>query len=295
MTLLKRTIVTTLVALICATSAVASSPVATEIPLPDVPAELREPRARANYIIEHFWDGVGSFSDFSRQAVEQSFADYISVFDVADESGRRKAAAALVDKMASNGDDAAMMSEIIDKYLFSTDSPVESEDLYILFLTEMTASAKLDEAYKIRPRWQLDALLKNRPGNTVEDFSFVTRDGRSTTLYNELSQAQKKNAGMYIMLIFYDPDCDHCRVVLDKYINDRALNSDISKGAMRVIAIYSGEERELWENHAPTLPESWIVGMEDGSIQENGTFLIRTLPTTYIVGADKKVLIKDFK
>ena len=250
-----------------------------EIPLPSVPSELRDPQARADYIIEHFWEQADSLGAYTRQAVEQAFSNFISVFPIASADARVKAVGALMDKASASRDDYAMIAEIADIYLYTFDSPIESEDYYILFLREITASPVLSDDEKIRYAAQLEDALLNRPGNIAADFEFDTRDGRHTSLHKEIKSRT--------LLIFYDPDCSHCRQVLARLMAE-PIDAD-------VIAVYSGDDRSLWEMTADQLPDGWTVGYEDGTLQEDGVYVLRTLPTLYLIGPDKIVVEKDIK
>lgn len=257
-----------------------------EVPLPSVPSHLRQPQERANYIIEHFWDNTDSLGSYTREAVEQAFSNFISVFPIADESARANAAQALIRKVEKNPAEAALVAEIADIYLYRIDSPIESEEYYILFLNEIVNSPYISDEDKIRPRWQLEGALHNRPGSVVCDFPFETRDGRKTSLHSELSPEKT-------LLIIYDPDCGHCNKVMKRLAANNGLSEAVARGEMKIIAIYSGDEKDLWTASAYKLPADWTVGYEDGTIQEDNLYVIRSLPALYVIGADKKVVLKD--
>ena len=250
-----------------------------EVPLPEVPSDLRTPQARADYIVEHFWTSADSLGAYSRQALEQAFSDFLSVLPIASDHARANAFKALVAKSAPA--DFAEIAEIADIYLYSTDSPFESEDFYILFLTAAVESAEVSDTDKIRPQWMLESALKNRPGDEASDFSFVVRDGRRTSLHAEIVPDSET------ILIFYDPDCSHCRKAMKKIASAPGL------AGKKVVAVYSGDDRELWEKTASRLPTEWVVGYDDGSLQEEDIYIIRTLPAIYIIAPDSTVIEKN--
>ena len=260
-----------------------------ELPLPDVPSTLREPATRAAYIIEHFWDKM-EFTDTVRSHntdfVEQAFANFISIFPYAGAESQRTAVGTLMRRAEADSTAYVVLTEVAEKYLYEPNSPMLSEDYYILFLEQMVASPVLGPYGTIRPRWQLEAARKNRPGMKAADFAFTTREGRRTTLHRTPSDGN-------MLLIFYDPDCDHCKEIIATLCSDEVLNRMTSGGELTVVAVYSGDERELWSEHAPSLPAGWTVGYEPGDMQERGTYVLRAMPTLYLLDRDKKVILKD--
>lgn len=262
----------------------------TDVPLPEVPIEIREPQARADYIIENFWDKADTLSLYNRDVVEQAFSNFISVFPIASDEARGRAVKKLMKKASDSKKDYSLIAEIADVYLYSTDSPIESEEYYILFLNEIVNSDLLDDDDKIRPAFQLENALKNRPGNIVADFDFETRDGRKTSLHNEIGSL---SPDAEMLLIFYDPDCGHCRDIMDKIISTAEISDRVASGKLNVLAVYSGDDYDLWKEKASELPPAWTVGYEDATMQEEGKFVIRTLPTLYRISPDKTVIEKE--
>ena len=73
------------------------------LPLPAVPAVITEPRDRADYIMEHFFDEM-PFADrrlsLDTAVVEQNMANFLSLTAECTPEGLRKAASALADRWA---------------------------------------------------------------------------------------------------------------------------------------------------------------------------------------------------
>ena len=296
-----------------------AAPAVEELPLPDVPLTLREPAERAAYVIGHFWDAM-DFTDarraLDRDFVEQNFSNFISVFPYADEGARRQAVGTLLSRAAA--DSAAYMTvlDVAELYLFDPNSPMRSEEFYLPFL-EYATTAQTPFAYPTaRLHYQIEAVRKNRPGMPAADFAFVTRAGRATSLRAEVEALRQKPSGTqpqgrsdarrtdvattehaaeapHLLLVFYDPDCDHCREVMSALQEDAELAHRVADGRMGVVAVYSGEDRTLWERTAATLPEAWTVGYESGLLQDDGRYILRAMPTLYLIGADGRVVLKD--
>ena len=269
----------------------ASSDSALELPLPKVPMTLRDVSERADYIINHFWDAM-DFGDTARSRntafMEQNFSNFISVFPFASEPAQQTAVGALLHKAEADSAAYVLLAGIAEKYLYEPNSPMLSEDYYILFLDRLVNSPILNSGSARRLRWQLEAANKNRPGMTAADFSYVTRDGSQGTLHG-------MRHGGDLLLIFYDPDCEHCKETMDRLQHDDRLGQMVADGTLAVLAIYSGDDHDLWVKTASSLPEGWTVGYEPGTMQEDGSYVLRAMPTLYLLDSSKKVLQKDLR
>lgn len=265
--------------------------VVAELPLPTVPATLVKPVDRANYIIEHFWDAM-DFRDTLRSRnedfIEQNFVNYASVFPYADPSVRKSAALELL-KRAHEADEKAFMllTDTAEKYLYEMESPMRNEEVYISFLEAVVELPGLDDVHKIRPGYQLEAALKNRPGTTATDFTYITRDGRYRTL-------RKTSCGDYLLLVFYDPDCEHCKEVMALLSAEPLLDRLVAEGRITVLAVdANGGNRELWESGIDLLPATWTAGLETGRLYEAGLYVLRSMPTLYLLDSHNTVILKE--
>ena len=260
-----------------------------ELPLPEVPAMLREPSLRAAYIIEHFWDAM-DFADtlrsHSTDFMEQNFSNFISVFPYADEKAQRKA----VDRVmtAAQVDSAAYykLADIAEKYLYDPNSPMLSEDYYILFLEKLVDSPLAGDYGAIRYRYQLEGALKNRPGTIASDFAYITRDGRSYMLRSTPVEGS-------LLVIFYDPECDHCKDIMASVHNDTSISAAVADGRLKVLALYAGDDRALWESTARSMPEEWGVGYVTSDIIGQHRYILRAMPTMFLLDDDKRIILKD--
>ena len=257
------------------------------IPLPTVPDSLKQPVSRADYIIEHFWDeALPTLSKYSSRQVEQSFSNFISVFPHASQQAQTIAFDNLIAKANVSENELQRIYEIADKYLYSPDSPIESEDYYILFLNSLLKSPVLSESSRIRPSSQLSDAMRNRPGSMATDFTFELRtpsDAEKTTLSKIINNLAAQSR---LMLVFYDPECGDCHKLM-KYLSKQNL-SDIT-----VVAVYSGDDRDNWLRDASSLPDSWIVGYDDGTLQEENLYVLRYFPTIYMIDGNGTVVQKE--
>ena len=267
-------------------SAFAQTP---ELPLPQVPSTLREPAARAAYIIEHFWDAM-DFADHRRSLddafMEQAFSNFISVFPYADEAARRRAVGQVMEAAHSDSEAYLKLAEVAEKYLWETESPLKSEDFYIPFLEYIDAAAPADDYSVLRYRYQLEAARKNRPGTTASDFAYVDRNGRSSMLRKTPAQGE-------LLIIFYDTDCDHCQEVMASLRSDAALSQAVADGTLTVLALYAGDNRALWERTAGSMPAEWRVGYVTSDIIGRQRYVLRSMPTLYLLDSQKRIILKE--
>lgn len=259
-----------------------------ELPLAEPPATLRTPAERAAWMVAHFWDAM-DFRDTlrsrDRDFMEQQFANYLSLFPYADTAALRPALRRLVDGAAADSEALLLVGEIAEKYLYDPNSPMLDEGYFILFLEALVASDALDEAERIRPAYLLGAARKNRPGMPAADFAYLTRDGRRQTL--------RTTPGEQTLLLFYDPDCDHCREIMQALASSPRLRRAIAAGQLTVVALYADGDRAAWDRTKEQLPAEWIVGFDTGAIREGELYVLPAMPTLYLLDRDKRVVVKD--
>ncbi len=267
-------------------AAAASSPA--ELPLPTVPSTLTVPEERAAYIAAHFWDAM-DFADTTltadRDFMEQNFANFANLLPYSTEQGVIAAVKTLMAKAAASATAYRTVADIAEKYLYDPNSPMLNEELYIEFLEETTRSTLLSKAERDKQAFYLRCAMKNRRGSVAADFGYIDRQGRRQTLHG--TKAER------LVLIFYDPDCEHCTEIMTQLKNNSALHDSVSSGNIKILAIYSDGDRRLWDNTKDSLPAEWTVGFDTSGIQEHGTYILRAMPTIYILDGEKKVLAKD--
>lgn len=260
-----------------------------ELPFPEPPSSLSTPEERAAYILAHFWDEL-DFTDTVRshneEFMEQNFSNFISVFPFADEEGRIQGVKELMKRSEKDSVAHALVAETAYKYLYDPNSPMLNEDFYIPFLEEEINSSATGEVIKMRLRKQLHDVQKNRPGMVASNFSYKNRNGKTSTLY-------KTQSSNDLLLIFYDPDCDHCDEAIKTLLGDDALQELIKEGQLTVMAIYSGDNEKQWRKTYGKFPEEWIVGYESGKIDDDEIYVLRATPTIFLLDRDKKVVLKD--
>ena len=261
------------------------------LPLPAVPATLRTPPARAAYIVRHFWDAM-DFSDTlrsrNRDFMEQNFVNCLSLFPIADTTAPAPAVATLVGRAQADAGALSLLAETAEKYLYEQDSPLFNEEYYLLFADAFVA-APLPRTKRLRIEAQRTTMRKNRVGTPAADFTFETRDGRRL----RLSEAAP---GRPTLLLFYDPDCDHCMQTIAELSGSPLLNGAVARGDLVVVAVYAGfdgSDRASWLRTLDRLPSAWTVGFDLGTVYTRDLYVLRNLPALYLLDASRCVILKD--
>jgi protein-disulfide isomerase len=138
---------------------------------------------------------------------------------------------------------------------------------------------------KSRTEYLYKILIKNRVGSQATDFSFITSQKESLTLYS--IEADE------LILVFYDPECEHCAEIINRLKYNTDLNKKILSGKTKVLAVYPDGDRMLWEKSYHKLPNNWIAAFASSPIQPMGKYVFRALPSIYILDKNKKVIAKD--
>lgn len=115
------------------------------------------------------------------------------------------------------------------------------------------------------------------------NFSFTTRDGKATTLHNELAALPPQTQ---IWLLLFDPDCDECRQLKEQLKVDQALSKGLTNQSIKLYAIYPSygipEANDpnyiSFLNQCEELPAEWVVGIDMGSLTETDAIRWEILP-----------------
>lgn len=107
---------------------------------------------------------------------------------------------------------------------------MQSEEHFIPFLEAIAHTPLLNDTEKSRPRFLLSAALKNRPGTIATDFAYFTPEGDHRTLHTTPS-------AHCLLLMFYNPDCTHCRQTIALLHDDRLFKQMLHDGLLTVLAI----------------------------------------------------------
>lgn len=275
------------------------------LPFPDVlpPAMMEDPQDRVEYMALNTWN---KFTDPSREYpsdstlvsgvrkddVEQKFATWCQILDMAGQKSAHKAinklydAALACEKVNASSNVFETFTELVDKYFFDPNSPYRNEDYYGFYVERLSTYPGL--APEMKGKYDRHARLcaMNRVGTKAADFRFADRRGKMHTLYGVKAP--------YTLLFFSNPGCEACMNIINVLKGEPAISEMIASGQLAVINIYIDEDLEAWRSYMPIYPEEWYNGFDpDFVIRAEHLYNVRAIPSLYLLDEDKTVLLKD--
>lgn len=250
--------------------------------LPEVPDSITDIESRATFVVSHYWDamdfGDGAMS-LDTAFVEQNFSNFTALLGYAPEQARVAAVDTLVARCSASASAMELFDMVAYKYLDDPNSPMRNEELYVLWLESVLARGCLPADMVGSHERRLADARKNRPGSIGADFALITAGGRPSTLHKML-------AADTTVVMFYDPDCEHCREVTARLA--------AAGPRFRVLAVAVEGSRELWESTRHNLPREWETAYATEALDDEGVYVLPALPALYLIAPDGTVLLKDF-
>lgn len=132
-----------------------------------------------------------------------------------------------------------------------------------------------------------NASRKSPSRNVVRDkapnFRYVTHQGSNASLYSLPKRPT--------LLMFYDPDCGHCRDAVAALRNDAALSALVRDGKVNVIAVDAEEDYDYWKRTAKHLPAEWTVAFDRSGVIDNDLYPLEEIPMIYVLDADRSIVL----
>lgn len=262
------------------------------LPLPAVPASIKDPRERVRYALNHYWDAM-DWRDTSLlnnpDFMEQTMANYFSLISNADSLIGSDGFNRMIASASINPEALKKVVDISGRYLYEPESPMYDPEGYAMLLDQLI----IDPMGSGMPGETLEArhadIMKNRQGHKATDFTFIDRDGHHRTLAKTAAETDET------ILLFYDPNCNVCESIEKLLATSERINSLIKKGSLRIVAVDPfGTEEEAWKSHAASLPTDWIVGRSPGGkVDEDEIYVIRATPAIYLLDSKMTVKLKE--
>ena len=262
--------------------------------LPYIPEEMTNSDARAVYLVMHYWDRF-DFSDetltLRPEITEQAFVDYINILSYVPFDRTKESLNYTLRKAEANNTMYTYFGTLFDKYFYGANSPFRNEEFYIPVLQELVNSEILSETDKSRYRFQFEMVMKNRVGETANDFAYTLASGESQRMHSIKSE--------YLVLMFSNPGCSTCASVTDVLTKSPTINEAFSMNSpsrtmVTVLTVYPDADIDEWRSYLPQMPANWIHSYDkETTITKQKLYDIKAIPTLYLLDKDKKVILKD--
>ena len=70
--------------------------------------------------------------------------------------------------------------------------------------------------------------------------------------------------------------------------------SSVNSGTLRILAVYPDKDISIWQKHLHNIPAEWVNGYDKHTaINNRMLYDLKAIPTIYLLGRDKKVILKD--
>lgn len=160
---------------------------------------------------------------------------------------------------------------LVEHYLYDPNSPMRSEETFILFLNEA-------------PQWYrtellLPEIMKNRVGTRGADFPFIDSEGKSGTI----GRFVKAHGETFVY--FFDSECDVCKALIP-------VAAEAAAGRP-VVAVCPEANASKFNEVVALFPKEWKVVRDVGRIDTDDLYIFPALPSVYIFAPDMTVLAKD--
>ncbi|MDR0845329.1 MAG: DUF5106 domain-containing protein [Tannerella sp.] len=256
----------------------------------DVPSIYADPQARAEYLAMHYWDFFDftdtAFVGSSADVTEQAIVNYLSVIPYASYAVASNGLKQTMNLSEKNPAIYAFFQTQMEHYLFDIGSNMRNDEFYIPVLEQIIASRSINIERKTRPAAILEEVKKNRPGTEAANIHYNTVSGAKGSLHNIPSD--------FTIVMFHNLDCGNCKEIIKRIDASTVIKTLQGQKRVTVLGIYPGTDEEGWKKHEKEMPPSWISGFDPNhEISEKGTYILRVVPTLYLIDKKHSVIIKD--
>ena len=225
-------------------------------PYPDIPGTLTTDEAKLGYMLEHFWSKY-HFSDSSQanqKVGEQGFVDFINLMAYADSATCARSAKLFAEKLSSSEQAFSHFEHLAHNYLENSQSPLRNDTVFMHLLRAFPSSPQR--------LFLIQQLSLNQPGTKAADVSFVDALSNSQRLYDIQSP--------YTLLVFFDPECEHCQEQMPQIRNASELHKNTSR--LKVVYVDTNLNPDVLKlYHLPVLPSLYLLDEQKRIVVKDGT------------------------
>lgn len=254
----------------------------------EIPSVITDNDLRLKFLLNHYWDNLDlkdTIATANPANIQEPFRAYLNVLASSDFESATESIVNLAGKVkVSHIKIVTCFMEIFEKSLYDPNSLYKSEEIYLAVVNEMQEGTNFPFELKEKLSFQSKNLNKNRINTKAANINFITPEGKLSSLYNVKSA--------YILLFFYQPDCHSCNLTAEQMKRSPILLNALDK--IKVVAVYTGNNEELWKDYNKNLSKEWIVGFDlKQEVVNNLIYDIRSSPSIYLLDANKTILLKD--
>ena len=267
----------------------------------EIPAVMKGSGEAVSYAAEHFWDSffsgggqtdTGAVLGVGNDELHRALAAYLEILlPLPLEEGRKNVRALFGNIEKKQEEDTSSrvymrMTELVSDYLYDPNSPYRDEDLYLPFVQGMLSSPFTMENVKAGYRFEEEMGGLNERGSVAANFRFKDLKGRKLDLYGIDTE--------YVLLFFSNPGCRSCGEIGEKLQGSSKVADLQDTGRLKVLNVYIDKELEKWRKAASEYPSEWLSVYDyEFLIRENTVYYVRAIPSLYLLGPGKKVVLKD--
>lgn len=204
-----------------------------------------------------------------------------------DDCARYAAVVATVDSLAKDHDALLRVSDMAEALLYDPSSPDADEALYRLWVVSLIERGGLTDVEKVRPMAQIEEMAKNAAGTKAADAEVELPDGSAASLLSLLGKEGDT------LVLFYDPDCDHCEEVISSL-----REGGMTESASRILAVCVEGDRDTWIDKIQEMPADWTHAYATptlGADADEEIYVLRMMPTAYLISPEGIVVKKNLR
>ncbi|MDE7443180.1 MAG: DUF5106 domain-containing protein, partial [Muribaculaceae bacterium] len=254
----------------------------TYFPYPSAPDNLPSFRARANYLVEHFWDRCNFNNAFSSKAkMAIAFDDFAGFMPHAAADTVHMAIDKLIATVKKRPADLLTLTEMAEGTFYADTARFWSDELYLPFAKAAATSKKIPAEQRNKYASQVQLLEHSQTGMTVPGLQATLRDGTQWTLDSLISPVS--------VILFDSPGCLDCAMTRARLAANISAQRLIDAGVLKIAYIHIGPASDEWKAQVANLPQSWVVA---ACPEADKYFDMRVIPAIYMLDENRTILAK---
>ncbi len=230
--------------------------------------------------VVHYWDSVqweyddmtDRMCDFVLMAMERDALHEVP-----------KAYCRLLDDAEADERRWYCLRELADEYFYNGNALLRDDEVYIPIVRKMMQSRWVDESDSVRLGYRLEMLCKNRVGHTAADLTL--RVGKEWKTLSQLADADT------VFVLFFDPECESCRDMIDRLRADQSLSRMCRDGRGKVILI----DVEARRRAKIDVPSTWVYASDKRhEVTVGGKYHLPSVPRLYHIDRSMRVVSASY-